>query len=49
MGGCASSPVGDGVGDSSSPEALRSKALDKSLREDEKKMVKEVKLLLLGE
>lgn len=43
MGACTSAPTG---GD---PEAeARSKAIDKALKEDEKKMQKEVKLLLLG-
>jgi hypothetical protein len=32
-----------------SPEAKRSKALDRKLKDDEKRMTKEVKLLLLGE
>jgi hypothetical protein len=31
-----------------SPEARQSKTLDKKLRDDEKRMTKEVKLLLLG-
>lgn len=31
-----------------SPEAKRSRGLDKQLRDDEKRMTKEVKLLLLG-
>jgi guanine nucleotide-binding protein subunit alpha len=43
MGACTSAPTG---GD---PEAeARSKAIDKALKEDEKRLQKEVKLLLLG-
>lgn len=45
MGNCLSSPSGN----DGSPEALKSRQLDRLLRDDEKRMVKEVKLLLLGE
>lgn len=42
MGICGSSEAKE------TPEAIKSKELDKVIREDEKKQVKEVKLLLLG-
>lgn len=41
MGGCISS-------EAESPAAARSKQIDQELKEDQKKMAKEVKLLLLG-
>ncbi|CEH16631.1 guanine nucleotide binding protein (g protein) alpha [Ceraceosorus bombacis] len=51
MGGCLSSPahasLASTAGDSA-PETVKSKALDRQLREDEKHMSREVKLLLLG-
>ena len=37
---------GDKAGDD--PEAKKSKEIEKQLREDQKKMAKEVKMLLLG-
>jgi hypothetical protein len=43
MGNCGSSE------EASSPGAMLSKDLDRSIKEDEKKQTKEVKLLLLGE
>lgn len=43
MGNCGSSE------EANSPGAMLSKDLDRSIKEDEKKQTKEVKLLLLGE
>ena len=45
MGNCLSNSAGN----DGSPESLKSRQLDRLLRDDEKRMVKEVKLLLLGE
>ncbi|WVQ81951.1 hypothetical protein IAT38_004078 [Cryptococcus sp. DSM 104549] len=42
MGGCMSAPSGDPAADA------RSKEIDRALKEDEKRLAKEVKLLLLG-
>ncbi|PWN95682.1 putative Gpa2-guanine nucleotide-binding protein alpha-2 subunit [Tilletiopsis washingtonensis] len=44
MGNCLSNSAGN----DGSPESLKSRQLDRLLRDDEKRMVKEVKLLLLG-
>lgn len=38
-----------GSGNKEDPEAKKNKEIEKQLREDQKKMAKEVKLLLLGE
>lgn len=37
-----------GSGNKEDPDAKKSKEIEKQLREDQKKMAKEVKLLLLG-
>lgn len=42
MGACMSSPAGDPAADA------RSKQIDQALKEDAKRMQKEIKLLLLG-
>ena len=45
MGMCMSS---EAAAAADTPEAKKSRALDKTIKEDEKRMAKEVKLLLLG-
>lgn len=47
MGNCMSSSSGSAAA-ADSPEAKQSRVLDRQLKEDEKKLSKEVKLLLLG-
>jgi hypothetical protein len=44
MGACVSQDAS-----ADSPEARQSKVLDKKIKDDEKRMTREVKLLLLGE